>query len=138
MAITPDDVFPPIEGWRDVLRLCVLQMPNPYYDKNIQLCLEGIIEALLRVEPNMHLSCDRVRSYFSLSALLTLNLDDRRRQNSGTKLDVYLATLPGVRLRTCSPGWRWKTGLKRHDARMRGGRVSLSLWFILRRVSGVI
>lgn len=128
MTLFLDDIINPVEGWRDILRICTFRMPNPNYRKNIQLCMEGIITALQQTRPGAEITYPRIEEHTPLTALLKLNQAVINAGGKNEKLEQYISSLPGINRKTNTPGWRWRTALKRHNKRMQGGEACSAMY----------
>lgn len=128
MTLFLDDIINPIEGWRDILRICTFRMPNPHYRKNIQLCMEGIITALQQTRPGGEITYPLIEEHKPLTALLKLNQAVINAGGKNERLEQYISSLPGINRKTKTPGWRWRTVLKRHNKRMQGGEACSAMY----------
>ncbi|WP_439412590.1 hypothetical protein [Enterobacter ludwigii] len=133
MAISADEIIPPIEGAADILRICTLRMPNPHYMRNLTLCMEGIVTAIQHLQPETELTFTVVRQYTALPDLLLLQRSVEAAGGKNEKLAQYIETLPGINRKTNKPGWRWQTALKRHNKRMRGGLAYTAIFLNIRK-----
>ncbi|TXE28343.1 hypothetical protein FOT62_21500 [Serratia marcescens] len=128
MTLFTDDIIHPIEGWRDILRICTFRMPNPNYRKNLQRCMEGIITALQQTQPGTEITYPLIEEHTPLTALLTLNQAVINAGSKNERLEQYISSLPGINRKTNTPGWRWRTALKRHNKRMQGGEACSAMY----------
>ncbi|MEA9445889.1 hypothetical protein SK355_11955 (plasmid) [Candidatus Fukatsuia symbiotica] len=130
----PPDL-PPIRGLTDWLAMLMGCNIHAQHYQRVRHYVRGLLCALLNKQERsaLTLSDNVIEQYTALPLLLNLCKEMRQYKATDqlTSLEVYLSTLPGINMKTCTLTWRVRTAEKRHQALIQSRQaVSMLAWKI--------